>query len=120
MALERAKIGFAFFILVILLVSGTLIYHNLEQWNLIDSFYFTATTLTTIGYGDLVPTHDASKLITVAFALSGVAMFLYGLGVVTSYYIQKGQQFEEYEARKIKDILSNIGLSFRRKKGLKR
>ena len=120
MILPKSQIGFVFFIMVALLVAGTLSYSQMEQWSLIDSFYFTATTLTTIGYGDLVPTHDASKLLTVAFALSGVAMFLYGLSVITSHYIQKGQQFEEYEAKKIKEIVSNISLSFKRKKGLKR
>ncbi len=114
------KIGSIFVLLVLILSIGTLTFQHLEQWTLVDSFYFTATTLMTIGYGDLVPSTDASKLVTVAFALSGVAVFLYGLGLIASHYIQKGQQFEEYEAKKIKEIVSNISLPFKRKKGLKR
>jgi len=116
----RSKLGFVFLVLIFLLASGTLIYHNLEQWSLVDSFYFTTTTLTTIGYGDLAPTTDFSKLVTVAFALSGVAMFLYALGLVASYYLQKGQQFEEYEAKKIKEIVSSLSLPFKKKKRLRK
>ncbi len=120
MAQTKARIATLFCILFILLVGGTLIYHSLENWSLVDSFYFTATTLTTIGYGDLVPTSDFSKLVTVAFALSGVASFLYALGVLASHYFEKGQQFEEYEARKIKEIVSNIEMPFKKKKGKKK
>jgi len=114
------KIGSIFILLAIILSVGTIAFHNLEQWSLVDSFYFTATTLMTIGYGDLAPTTDASKLVTVAFALSGVTVFLYGLGVIASYYVKKEQQFEEYETRKIKDIVSNISIPFRKKKGLRK
>ena len=87
MAEARAKIGSVLGILVVLLAFGTVLYNSIEGWSFVDSFYFTATTLTTIGYGDIVPTHDLSKLVTVAFALSGVATFLYALGAVSSYYI---------------------------------
>jgi len=110
------KFGSLLILVAGLLISGTVIYHNIEQWSFVDSFYFTAVTLTTIGYGDLAPTHDLSKLITVAFALSGVAIFVYALGVIATYYIRKGQQFEEYEAQKIKEIVSNISLPFGNKK----
>ena len=116
----KVRIGTIFLLMLLILGFGTVLYNVLEGWSMVDSFYFTATTLTTIGYGDLVPSTDISKLATVAFALSGVTIFLYALSVVTTHYIEKGQQFEEYEAQKIKEILGNISLSFKKKKGLKR
>jgi voltage-gated potassium channel len=112
----KVKFGSLLVMVVVLLTAGTVIYHALEQWSFVDSFYFTGITLTTIGYGDLVPTHDISKLVTVGFALSGVAIFIYTLGVLASYYVQRGQQFEEYEAQKIKEIVSNISLPFKKEK----
>lgn len=113
---SKSKIGVFFVLVVFLLAAGSLSFHYLENWSFVDSFYFTTSTLLTIGYGDLVPSNPVSKVATVVFALLGVSVFLYGLTVITSYYIQKGQQFEEYEARKIKDIVSNIGLPFRKHK----
>ncbi len=116
----KVKIGHIFVMMLIILGFGTVLFNILEGWSMVDSFYFTATTLTTIGYGDLVPTTDISKLATVFFALSGVTVFLYALSIVTTHYIEKGQQFEEYEAQKIKEILGNIALPFKKKKGLKK
>ena len=114
----KVQLGTIFVLLVLVLLIGTTVFYHLEQWSIIDSFYFTATTLLTIGYGDLVPTHDISKLATVFFALCGVTVFLYGLGMIASYYVQKGQQFEEYEANKIREIVSNMKIPFKKKKGI--
>jgi len=112
----KVRIGSIVVLLLVILLIGTVVFHSLEDWSLLDSFYFTSTTLMTIGYGDFVPTHNASKLATVAFALSGVAIFFYGLGIIAGYYIQKGQQFEEYETAKIKEIVSNMSLPFKKKR----
>ncbi|NQE52544.1 Calcium-gated potassium channel MthK [ANME-1 cluster archaeon GoMg3.2] len=55
---------------------GTVVFHQLEKWSWIDSFYFTIITLATIGYGDLVPTTPVGKLVTVIFVIVGVGIFL--------------------------------------------
>ena len=59
-----------------LIVVGAIVYHWLEGWNWVDSFYFVVITLTTIGYGDLSPTTQLSKLVTIFFALNGVAILV--------------------------------------------
>lgn len=42
----------------------------------VDAFYFTITTLTTTGYGDLTPTTIAGKLGSVAIMVIGVSLFV--------------------------------------------
>ena len=42
----------------------------------IDSLYFTVTTLTTTGYGDITPTDIPGKLTSVAIMVIGVSLFL--------------------------------------------
>jgi hypothetical protein len=74
-------------VVVSLLIIGTIVYSRLEGWGFIDSLYFSTTTLTTIGYGDLYPTREITKLFTVVFALTGVAMMLYALTVLGTQYI---------------------------------
>lgn len=60
----------------VIIVSGAVVFHLLEGWSWLDSFYFVVITLTTIGYGDLAPTTPVSKLITIFFALNGVAILV--------------------------------------------
>lgn len=72
-----------------LLLMGTIIYAFLEGWTLVDSLYFTAITLTTIGYGDLYPTNPTSKLFTVFFVFAGVGTLLFSLSVVVEYNFKK-------------------------------
>lgn len=38
-----------------LLVVGSWVFHQIDGWGYIDSFYFSAITLTTVGYGDFSP-----------------------------------------------------------------
>ncbi|MEM6563447.1 MAG: ion channel [Pseudomonadota bacterium] len=42
----------------------------------VDALYFTVTTLTTTGYGDLTPTTTSGKLFTVFMMAVGVALFV--------------------------------------------
>lgn len=65
----------------LLLTVGTVVYRLLEDWSWIDSFYFSSIAVTTVGFGDLVPTTDAAKLFTVAYVFSGVAIITSFLNV---------------------------------------
>ena len=123
MAEVNIKMGFATLLLVFLLAVGTVVFHNIETypdhyrveelrgqpWGYIDSFYFSAMTLTTIGYGDLYPTNDLSKIFTVVYAVMGVAIVLYALGVFAKWYITRSQRFEEHEIAKLRALLHRHG-----------
>jgi potassium channel subfamily K len=59
-----------------------------ENWPIVDCIYFATVTFTTIGYGDLAPTSDASRLFTAFFALTGIAGLGIALGVLGSNLIE--------------------------------
>lgn len=61
-------------VVIVVLGIGTVVYRSLEDWSWVDSLYFSIVTLTTVGYGDLAPTTDASKLFTVAYLAVGVSL----------------------------------------------
>lgn len=83
------KIYLAILFIIFILVVGTIVFHRLEGWSVIDSFYFTTMTVTTIGFGDFVPTYTFSKIITSLFALMGVGTFLFLMGVVSEHYFHR-------------------------------
>ncbi len=64
------------FILLTLLTGATLFYWRIEGWSIIDSVYFSIMTMSTIGYGDLVPTSTFSKLFTIIFTLLSIGVFV--------------------------------------------
>jgi hypothetical protein len=63
---------------VLALGTGTVVYHILEGWSWVDSFYFSSVAVTTVGFGDLTPTRDVSKLLTVFYIFSGI-------GIITAF-----------------------------------
>ena len=75
-----------------MLAIGTLSYHYLEDWSWTDSFYFTVCTLTTIGYGDLHPTSDSSRLFTAVFALAGVGVAFGSFSALGTIYLRRGER----------------------------
>jgi voltage-gated potassium channel len=59
---------------VSILVSGTTFYSFAENWSVVDAFYFSVTTLTTVGFGDPAPTTTLGKLFTVLYIFVGLGI----------------------------------------------
>ena len=76
----------------LLLAAGTVAFKLLEDWSWVDSFYFSAIAVTTVGFGDITPTSDASKLFAVAYVFAGIA-------IITTYlnakFRRRGQRRAE-------------------------
>ena len=64
------------FLVVITLLGGTIFYSLVEGWSVVDAFYFSATTLTTVGLGDLAPKSTVGKLFTVVYIFAGLSLVL--------------------------------------------
>jgi len=85
----RVGVGVAVSSLASLITIGTLVFKYLEDWTWIQSFYFSVVTLATVGYGDLHPTTDGSRLFTAFYILLGVAIAVSALAVIGSSYLTR-------------------------------
>ncbi|HEY2963801.1 MAG TPA: NAD-binding protein [Pyrinomonadaceae bacterium] len=69
-------------------VSGTVVFHLLEGWSIVDSFYATAQTVTTVGFGDVAPRTFYGRIFASVFMLLGVGIVLYALTSTVQFIIQ--------------------------------
>jgi len=58
---------------------GTVVFHLLEGWSILDSLYVTVQTVTTVGFGDLTPRTAIGRLFATFFMMLGVGVVLYAL-----------------------------------------
>ncbi len=86
---KKTKINIFLTTIIGWLVLGTVSYHFLEGWSYITSFYFSAVTLTTVGYGDLHPTTEISRLFTAFYVLGGTAIVVAALGSVGTEFLEQ-------------------------------
>jgi voltage-gated potassium channel len=59
---------------VLLIATGTVVFSLLEDWSIVDSFYFSVVTATTVGFGDITPDTDGAKLFTVVYIIFGISI----------------------------------------------
>ncbi len=72
-----------------IITAGTVFYATFEDWSLISALYFTVVMLTTVGFGDLHPTTDFTRAVTVVFIIVGVAFILGFLNFIMSRTMQR-------------------------------
>jgi len=58
---------------------GTVVFHLVEGWSILDSLYVTAQTVTTVGFGDITPRTALGRSFATVFMLIGVGVVLYAL-----------------------------------------
>ena len=59
-----------------LLLVGMFLFHWIEGWSYLDSFYFSAISATTVGYGDFSPQTPAGKLLAVVYIFCGIGLLV--------------------------------------------
>ena len=54
-----------------------------------DALYWATVTLTTVGYGDMIPVTDTGRLVSMLSSLFGVAIIALPSGVITASYLDE-------------------------------
>jgi voltage-gated potassium channel Kch len=72
-----------------LVLTGTIFYWRFEDWTVIESLYFCIVTLTTVGYGDLSPTSDVTRIFTIVYILTGFGVLVALLTSVAQEYLRQ-------------------------------
>lgn len=88
----------------VLVLTGTLFYSRFEDWTIVEAFYFSIVTLTTVGYGDLSPTTEGTQIFTVVYILTGLGILVALLTAVAEQYVtqkaERGRARDRLRARR--------------------
>lgn len=73
--------------LITLLIIGTIGFSLLSGSSLLDALYMTVTTITTVGYGEIVPLNAAGRIFAMLIILGGVGLVYYSLTALGAFLV---------------------------------
>jgi len=85
---KQRKIFIALVVLATIVVIGVSGFNKIEGFNLVDAFYMTMITVTTVGFGEVHPLSDNGKLFTSFLSFISLGFFAYSISVVTTYLVE--------------------------------
>ena len=105
--LYRSKIYTAISLLLILLVIGVLGFRFMSHYTWIDALYMTVITITTVGFGEVQPLDDTSKIFTIFLILNSVVIVGYALTIITEFILSRNN-IEELKQKKMQKKIDGL------------
>jgi len=84
-----------FFLIVLMLISGTLFFSKEEGLSIMDALYFCVVTLSTVGHPSFEPQTSLGKVFTMIYIIVGTGLFLGMMGHIAYAIIKSSQKEEE-------------------------
>lgn len=75
-----------------LIALATVVFWLLEDWSLLQAAFFAVSTISTVGYGDVVPQTVAGKIFCMVYVVVGLGVFVAAASAVAEALIARRQQ----------------------------
>ena len=105
-----------FYLLVaagIVVIAGTVIMYNVEKGaensqmtTLLDALWWCVATVTTVGYGDVVPVTSIGRIVALVYMFFGIILISTTLAVISNTFYKK--RFEKGETEKKKQDMNYL------------
>ncbi|MGY6551265.1 MAG: potassium channel family protein [Erythrobacter sp.] len=78
-----------------LIALATILFKFIEGWAWIDAALFAVTTISTVGYGNIVPVTAAGKILAIVYILVGLGVFVAATSAVAEVLLSRREQLHE-------------------------
>lgn len=97
------------FLLILVILGGTVGFMIVEDWSFFDSFYMTIITISTVGFNEVQSLSMEGKIFTSFLIITSFGIFAYAVTAITSYIVggEYKTYFEEYKSLKKVKIMEN-------------
>ncbi len=104
-----SKVLYAFSLLLAVILFGTIGFMLVEDYSLLNAFYMTIITVSTVGFNEVEPLSDGGRLFTAVLILTTFGTFVYAISAITSYLVNGDYKkyFKEYRVMKAVENLNN-------------
>ncbi len=86
---------------------GTVGFILIEHFDLLDAFYMTVITVTTIGYTEVRPLSDAGKIFNIVLIITSFTTFTYALARLTQF-VASGEMAHYLKNRKLMQAIEKL------------
>lgn len=90
----------------VIILLGTLVMYSIESKDpntkmktFLDALWWCVATVTTVGYGDVVPVTSVGRMVALVYMFFGIAMISILLSVITNTFYRKKIQKDELEEK---------------------
>ncbi len=98
------KLFYLLFTAAGIIVIGSLVIFSVESQHpdsqinsMLDAVWWTVATVTTVGYGDIVPVTDTGKIVAIFFMFFGIGVLAIFLSVLGTQFYKRRFETEERE-----------------------
>jgi len=106
--IKRSNLHFISVGVFVTIISYTALFHTFgSSYNLFDYFYLVIVTITTVGYGDIVPLTVAEKIISICLIITGVFVFSLTTAGISSFLTNRLIEKDSHDVT-LEDIKTDL------------
>lgn len=115
---KKQQLFSSLFILVVLMLSSSLCMYGIENpvqpevfSNAFSGIWWSASTLLTVGYGDIYPITTAGKVFGILITFLGCGMVAIPTGIISAGFVEQYSRFREISEEKSEKAISFIRIA---------
>ena len=103
----RSKVYIALLFLFGVITLGTIGFILISDYSFINALYMTIITISTVGFKEVEPLDNESKIFTILLILTSIVIYGYVISVLTEY-ISNNKLFEEFKFKKVQKKVDKL------------